>query len=280
MNVRVQDGLEGFRPTKAESSNPNVLSVEELFETGVVVRGNAPGEAYLTVTRGSEEDAILIEVAEVGQTIIHLYPVGELAAGVKGLDTTEVVMTPRARVWGFVEQRDTSGQNLTGFGATPCEVDATEGGLVLNDNNDLFTLDAGYDTGQITLSCGETELILPVEEADAAVRLNGYDYLNRVEGPDFDSIAPGSRVYLVILAYDDQDRIVQGAAGEAVEVIIPEEYAPHVEVPDTAGSEELDAIMVFSRAIAIDFSTAGSYDVTATWQGLSADMSFDVTAAQ
>ncbi len=278
MRVRLQEGGESFRPDRAASEDTGVLRVEGFFDQGVVVRGVAAGRSRLTVTRGGREDSLVLDVAGIGQTVLHLYPLGPLAQDVEGLDTTDVVLCPGARIWGFVEQRGLDGEALTGFGATPCALPGAQGHLDMDEVSDSFSLLATEDAEALTLSCGETTLNLPVVAPESATRLVAYEYLKGRYGPTFDELATGDRIYLVLLAYDADERIVQGTGGLPAGLDIPAEVAPYVALPETTGAPELDELLADSRALAVDLLGPGEHEVAGTWGALRAEITLVVAA--
>lgn len=265
------------RPDDVTTSAPAVLKVEKLLEDGILLRAGQPGLARLTVRYGKTEDSIVLHVSEVGQTLVHLYPVGELPADEPALDVSEAVLLPGARLWGFVEQRAPDGQALTGYGATPCAADA--GATVdMNDESDRFTLDAPAAAGEasaVALTCGPTQVTLPLAAPEAAVALEAFDYFAGTFGPTFTAEAQQDR-YIVVLARDAEARLVQGAAGEDVAVAVPEESKAYVEVVDHSDTAELSELLHTSRTVVLRFSEAGTYTLTVGWHGLTQELTFEV----
>jgi len=267
------------QPREAVSSDPDVVKVEKLLPDGVLLLGGRPGQARLVVRDGRTEDSILLRVSEVGQALVHLYPVGELAADVSALDVSDAVLLPGARIWGFVEHRAPDGSELTGYGASPCSADASA--TVRPDSDgDGFTLDAPATAPEgdaaVQLTCGPTQVTLPLAGPEVATRLEAYDYFGETFGPLL-SAEPGADRYVVVLARDAEGRIVQGSAGEPVEVTLADAVKPYVQVVEPPDSPELLTLLEGSRTVILRFSEAGTYDLTVGWHGLTQDLTFAVT---
>jgi hypothetical protein len=275
LGVRARGAI--VRPLQASSSDPDVVTVEELLADGVLLRAGRAGQARLTVGDGQTQDSLLVSVSEVGQAIVHLYPVGELAADQASLDVSEAVLLPGARIWGFVEHRAPDGRALTGYGASPCQSDAGAS-VALDDDSDAFTLDAPGTAGAATavqLTCGPTQVTLPLATADAATALEAYDYFGDRFGPQLEA-EPGADRYVVVLARDAEGRLVQGSAGEPVHVTMADAVKPYVQVVEPPDSPELRRLLEGSRAVILRFSEPGTYALTVGWHGLEQALTFVV----
>ena len=276
LTVAVREGSDRVTPDQAFSSEPGIISVESVDSAGIHLRAHRWGQARITMRKGTTTDTITMRAADIAQTVIHLYPIGELMASVAGLDSNEIVLTPGARIWGFVEQRGQDGEPLTGHGATPCAV-SDRGAWVEAGENDRFTLDAPNQEGDLVLSCGQTDLNLPVRSAATAVRLEAYDYLRLLWGPDFQDITLHQNVYLVLIARDAQGRIVQGADGKDVGIETAANLSPYVEDVTDDQTQEIQSTLRDSRGVVVRFATEGAVPIRARWNGLSADLTFQVS---
>ncbi len=279
LRLRVRDDGAAFTPDGVSSSDPAVLAVVRNDGEGLVVRGERAGVAKLTVRRGDVSDSLTLRVAEVGQTVLHFFPIGEFVSDQPGLDVPELLLLPEAKVWGFIEQRDADGARLTGFGATPCTAGAGGGSVSMAADSDRFTLHAPADEGTMSLTCGATTQELPVVAVATAVKLEAFDFLHEQFGPTFADIDVGETLYLVFIARDAEDRIVQGSAGQAVTLVIPEASTALVEQKTDLGSPELNDLLFDSRATAVTVAGPGSHPLTATWQGLSLEVTLTVGGA-
>lgn len=277
--MEVRQGGVRVTPSAAETSDDAVLSVVRVDGEAVLLRAKAAGQARVTVRAGDTEDSVVLRVSEIGQTTVHLYPAGELAADQTSLDVAEAVLLPGARIWGFVEQRGPSGEALTGYGATPCAVDAAGAAVRMGASDDGFTLDAPADKGDVetvVLSCGPTQVTMPLRTAEVATRLEAYDFFQETFGPSFD-VEAGQSHYVIVLARDAEGRLVQGAAGEDVTVAVPDPSKPYVEVVDHTGQTELDQLIRQSRAVELRVSAGkDAHTLTLGWHGLTLDVTFTV----
>ena len=271
----VRDGGQTFTPAEVSSSAPDVIAVESNGED-YLLHARRAGEARVSVRKGEDWDTVTVRSESIAHTEILLFPLGELMSD-QDFAADGVVLTPGAKIWGFMEHRSSKGERLTGYGGGACTMDPGGGALFADDGSDRFSIQAPAAETPLTLTCGEAALDLPVRAADSAVRLEAFSYLDGKFGPAFYDVARMQTQYVVLLARDAEGRLVQGAAGEPVTLDIPPDLANYVtERTYEDDSPELQELFASNRVVALDFARTGTYELTASWNGVPIELSFDV----
>ena len=277
MKLEVRDNGRSFVPDEVRSSAPDVVAVET-NAAGYVLRALRAGEARITVGRGEDSDTVTVRAEAIAQTAILLYPLGELAAD-GGFADDGVVLTPGAKIWGFLQHWNAKGERLTGYGGGACTMDPNSGALFADEGSDRFSLQAPAEETPLTLSCGKAQVDLPVRSPDTAVRLEAYSYLKDEKGPAFIGVRRAQTQYIVVLARDADGQLVQGAAGEPVTLELPAEHQNYVtERTYDEDSAEMQSLFESNRVIALDFARTGQVELTVGWHGLALDLVFEVVS--
>lgn len=281
LNVRVSVPKLADSSVRVEgTSSMMIQSIEALpdeAESRITLTAQTSGESKLEVTLDDGTvDFIRMSVTKAAKSEIEPFPWDSLIPLDATLWAAGMSILPNTNLTLFGHMKSVSGQRLTGHHALPWNVETTgDAALSVDENSDFSIFTSGTIPSNNEINFGETSLTIPTITWGDVSEI-------RLISPFRDTvIQAGSSLILhaafftadgqYVVGIDDED-VLFNVSGDA-------ELGRIMTDIDPSTAEELNLERAYRFGRATDFSarSPGTYTVTASWKGIEAALTIEVT---
>lgn len=279
LDMRVTHRGFAFRPATVTLTPAGIATLEGIDSDGFRIRGNATGTVTVQVDGASGHDEIQVTVVQPTTRRIDLRPWNWYPLPSDYfLQGMAILVGQSGHVFGTASSL---GTDLTGYGHA--RFSRTSAGDAIDvqpvAGSDFAKLTAMAE-GTDTFAWGDSDPVTVAAVTVADVAAIDVVEIWRVQRGNAYQCDVGQTLYVVVVPYDAEGRMIVGTTDEEAPPTVTMDEASQVRLSDTTPTEPTDELrdVMQNRTVFLKCESAGSAEATLTWRGFSRNVTVTIAA--